>query len=633
MFKHNAVTHRLRSIPLLCAFLALAACHSGSTPIRQFTIGGTLSGLANGSTVTLNDNQTAGVTVTSNGKFSFPTPERSGSSYDVTVASQPQGETCSVTNGSGTNITTNVSNVSVVCSTKSFIVGGTVSGLSSADQVVLQDNGSDTLTVTANGAFTFKTPIPYDGSYVVTVAGQPTGEVCTVTQSSGAAITANVTNVSVTCSVEAFTVGGTVSGLATGQQLTLKNNGGDTLSLSANGPFTFRTPIAYGGAYSVTVGSQPTGQVCTVSNGSGKNVTYNITDVSVTCSAATFTVGGTVSGLASGTQVTLYDNGADPLTITADGTFTFATPVAYSGSYAVTVATQPTSQTCLVSNGTGSNVSANISGVTVTCYQTQFTTPGNYTWTVPAGVTSINVTAIGGGGGGGGMWGASAGATGGAGAVVKSTLGVTPGQVLMLVVGGGGGAGASGPGSGGFYTCGGGGGGGGSTDVDAATSNPIIAGGGGGGGSCTEQTAGGSAGAAGGAGNAGVTNSTSATTGGSGGSGGIGGAGGTGTMATPGAAGGNGSGGSGGAGGSNGSSYPGGTGGSGSGAGTGGSDVNNDGAGGGGGGYGGGGTGTQGTGGGGGGSVGPAGTTYAPASNGGGSAVQGGNGSIVIKIP
>ena len=45
----------------------------------------------------------------------------------------------------------------------------------------------------------------------------------------------------------------------------LQDNGGDDLSVSANGSFTFATPLVSGAAYSVTVKTNPAGQTCTVS--------------------------------------------------------------------------------------------------------------------------------------------------------------------------------------------------------------------------------------------------------------------------------------------------------------------------------------------------------------------------------
>jgi len=58
-----------------------------------------------------------------------------------------------------------------------------------------------------------------------------------------------------------------------------------------------------------------------------------------------YTIGGMLSGLAAGQQVSLADNQTDSLTLSADGAFTFKTAVAANGSYSVSVATQPTGQT------------------------------------------------------------------------------------------------------------------------------------------------------------------------------------------------------------------------------------------------------------------------------------------------
>jgi 6-phosphogluconolactonase len=80
-----------------------------------------------------------------------------------------------------------------------FTVGGAVSRMIAGTQLILDDNGADALTVGANGAFTFSSPVPLDGSFAVTVGTQPAGQVCTVSSGSGSGVTANVTGVSVSC--------------------------------------------------------------------------------------------------------------------------------------------------------------------------------------------------------------------------------------------------------------------------------------------------------------------------------------------------------------------------------------------------------------------------------------------------
>ena len=168
-----------------------------------------------------------------------------------------------------------------------------------------------------------------------------------------------------------YTVGGSVSGLS-GTGLVLQNNGGDNLTVTANGAFTFATSISAGASYSVTVSTQPSGpaQTCTVTNGTGM-ANANVTNVGIACTtnaAANVTVGGTVSGL-SGTGLVLQDNGGDSLPVTANGTFVFATSLAAGAAYAVTVSTQPSSpnQKCVVNSGAGTVAGVNVTTVAVIC--------------------------------------------------------------------------------------------------------------------------------------------------------------------------------------------------------------------------------------------------------------------------
>ena len=109
----------------------------------------------------------------------------------------------------------NVTSVTVTCTTNSagtFNIGGSISGLVGA--VVLQNNGSDNLSVSGNGSFTFATPIASGGAYIVAVLTQPTGQTCAVVNDAGTVASANITNVAVTCSSAA--AGPAVSRVAAG---------------------------------------------------------------------------------------------------------------------------------------------------------------------------------------------------------------------------------------------------------------------------------------------------------------------------------------------------------------------------------------------------------------------------------
>ncbi len=82
--------------------------------------------------------------------------------------------------------------------------------------------------------------------------------------------------------VSGVRLGGTLSHL-TQSGLVLLNNGGDDLSVAKNSTtFTFSTEIPSGSAYNITVGTQPTGQTCVVSNGSG-TATADVTNIAVDC--------------------------------------------------------------------------------------------------------------------------------------------------------------------------------------------------------------------------------------------------------------------------------------------------------------------------------------------------------------
>jgi uncharacterized repeat protein (TIGR03803 family) len=170
-----------------------------------------------------------------------------------------------------------------------------------------------------------------------------------------------------------YTVGANVSGLS-GKGLVLQLSGGATVAVTANGPATFATSLVSGKSYQVTVQTQPSSpqQACSVANDSGTIGAGNVT-VAVTCVTLTYTVGVSVSGL-SGSGLVLALNAGNNLAVSANGSATFATPVASGATYQVTVATAPSSpqQVCSVANGSGTIATSNVT-VNVTCVTSGYT--------------------------------------------------------------------------------------------------------------------------------------------------------------------------------------------------------------------------------------------------------------------
>jgi N-acetylneuraminic acid mutarotase/3D (Asp-Asp-Asp) domain-containing protein len=249
---------------------------------RDFTLGGTISGLNSSGLVLSNGAELLPVSTNAT-SFLFATPVTFATNYGVTVATQPTGLTCSVSAGSGPMPAGNVNNVSVVCSTQSYTVGGAISGFTNGYLVLA--NGSDILTVSANAtSFTLPTAAAYGANYSVTVATQPNNMMCSVSNGSGTMSASAVTNVSITCSITGYTLGGTISGLTAGGLVLA--NGTDRLSVAANAAiFSMSTGVAIGGAYNVTIGAQPAGMRCYVTDGSGTMGSSDVSNVQIGCYA------------------------------------------------------------------------------------------------------------------------------------------------------------------------------------------------------------------------------------------------------------------------------------------------------------------------------------------------------------
>jgi len=160
-------------------------------------------------------------------------------------------------------------------------------------------------------------------------------------------------------------------------QLTTESNGGSTVDLtgSAEGQVTFNTPVVFGNR------------------------------LNIDSSTAT-------------NQAVKYFTSGDPLTGLTSGQTYFLRNVS-------------------VSDFAGQQSLYSLSDVSIASGQQQFTTPGTFSWTAPAGVYEVSAVAVGGGGGGAqGTFAASGGGGGGLG--WRNRIPVTPGVSYTVVVGAGG---------------------------------------------------------------------------------------------------------------------------------------------------------------------------------------------------
>ena len=251
------------------------------------TVSGTVTGLGTTglNSLVLKNEGNYKQSLSVDGSFSFT--EASNANYAITVASQPAYVNCTVANGTGTmNSSTGVANVAVTC-VPNVPVGGTVSGLADGSKLYLIDNitysplninvNADNTTagvISSNGVFILPTWVVNGYNYNVGVALPPPGQYCTVVNGVGVADNTNLAaakTIGVNC-VAAVPVTFTVTGLTAGNSVTLTNTSTartDPLTVTTIGTYNFSWSLLTGMPYSVAVTTQPTGQTCTVQNGTG----------------------------------------------------------------------------------------------------------------------------------------------------------------------------------------------------------------------------------------------------------------------------------------------------------------------------------------------------------------------------
>ena len=117
----------IASMAALCA--AMVACGGGGGggggTGASYTVGGNIAGLLSGGLV-LSDGTSTVSPSAGAGTFSFPDKFSGGSTYSITIQTQPAGLTCTISNGTGQIGSASVNSVGVVCPTPWIWQGGAV---------------------------------------------------------------------------------------------------------------------------------------------------------------------------------------------------------------------------------------------------------------------------------------------------------------------------------------------------------------------------------------------------------------------------------------------------------------------------------------------------------------------------
>lgn len=80
-----------------------------------------------------------------------------------------------------------------------------------------------------------------------------------------------------------FNIGGTVSGLAVGKSVALRNNGGDDVTITADGPFKFPSKQGDSSSYDASIHTPPAGEVCASTYGGDIVRSEDVTNINVFC--------------------------------------------------------------------------------------------------------------------------------------------------------------------------------------------------------------------------------------------------------------------------------------------------------------------------------------------------------------
>lgn len=307
-------TARLVHCVLSLAVLMLAACSTNDS----YTIGGTVTGLTGSGgpqSVVLQNNGLDNLVISANGPFTFATALTSTSTtnptYNVTILTQPIGQTCTVTGGNGV-ATSNIASVVVNCASTTanyaYVVnaGGGISQFTFAAGGALTPN-LNAISAAVTGASPYAIAIAPSGTYAYVVnSGDDTLSQYNI--GSDGALTAMTPPTVPSGGRSPYAIAIAPSGA----YAYVANSGNGTIAqytIGGNGALTAMTPVT------VAAGQQP---ISIAVDPSGPNVyVANYSSLATAGTVSEYTIG-TGGVLTPNALSPIVSAGANPVSITAD---------------------------------------------------------------------------------------------------------------------------------------------------------------------------------------------------------------------------------------------------------------------------------------------------------------------------
>jgi hypothetical protein len=229
--------------------------------------------------------------------FNFQDAAIYNDNFLVTVTDIPNDQFCSVSPSASGTIAYDDIYLTVDCSNNSYIVSGTCSTtagpINACSGVSLLNNGTDSITLSADGSFEFPA-IAITAPYEVTIDSDslPPGVSCVIPEPSSGNHS-SYHPIQVNCSKQTFSISGTVSNpsnLSIGDgTLALYNTANDDknfISAADNSTFILEEQVPFGEGYNLILDPDYSIQngTCTFSsNATGDNVTSPVTGIVITC--------------------------------------------------------------------------------------------------------------------------------------------------------------------------------------------------------------------------------------------------------------------------------------------------------------------------------------------------------------